>query len=1197
MKKYEKMTKAELIRRINALEKDTPLAVIAFERERLLHELQAHQMELETQNRELREAQSLIEVSRDRFADLYDFAPVGCVTLDDEGIIREVNLTAAGMLGVERDRLAGAPFHLHVAREDLAIFREHLGKLTTPDAPVATELLLVRKGRDAMPVLMQSVPAHDAEGKGNLRRTTLTDLTARRRAEEALRCSEEMLRSIIDHTGDIIAVKDCEGRYLFTNPAGCRAGGFSPEDVIGRTDIEFQADREQALRFMADDRRIMESRQPEMIEEQFTARGGEQCILLTNKIPRLDAQGRAIGIIVVCRDITERIRAGEQVRQSEQRLRAIYDGTHEYIGLLMPDGTLLEANRAALAFAGSKRDDVVGFPFWETVWFQFSPGAPEAIRHAVTRAAAGEFVRFEAPIVTPSGAVMTFDISFEPIRDESGEVILIVPEGRDITERKQAEMESRASTQRVSDILTSITDGFHVIDARWCFTEFNFAARQMFAAQGVDAGALIGKHIIEEVFPDARNLPSIRALSRTMTERVPTAVENFYEPWQRWFSVRHFPTPDGGAATFFQDITERKQSEEALRESDERFRQVVENIDEVFWMTDVEKNEMLFISVGYEKIWGRSRESLLASPRTWLEAIDPEDRDRVLQAALVKQARGDYDEEYRIIRPDGGMRWIRDRAFPIRNADGTVTRIAGIAEDITERKWAGEALRESERFVRAALNGLTAGIALLDEYGTILAVNDAWRRFAGENGLSHDEACAGVNYLRICDEARGPFATGAADVAAAIRHVLQGGHFSEEIEYECHSPSEQRWFAARVTPFAGDGPRRVVIAHENITQRKRAEAALQSRSRQQQAVAELGQHALAGRDLDRLIQDAVALVPQVLGVEFCKVLELLPESGELLLRAGTGWKTGCVGRTTISGRESQAGFALRANEAVIVTGFQTESRFPIPSLLKEHGIASGVSVIIYGRGRPFGFIGAHSREARGYSGDDVNFVQSVANVLAAAIERRDIEEELLKTSDEERARIGQDLHDDLCQQLTGIEFRTAALKEQLAGVPAAQEEAARIGGFIRDALLNARMLARGLSPVQLEAGGLMSALQEFVTNMTGLFRVPCEFRCESPVPVADPFVATHLYRIAQEAITNAVRHGGAKNIVVSLASALGRAVLTIADDGIGCATPIWKSTGMGLRIMQYRSEMIGATLRIQPGAGGGTVVTCEFQPT
>src|SRR5207249_86298 len=136
---------------------------------------------------------------------------------------------------------------------------------------------------------------------------------------------------------------------------------------------------------------------------------------------------------------------------------------------------------------------------------------------------------------------------------------------------------------------------------------------------------------------------------------------------------------------------ERKRAEDALHESQQRFRQLAENIREVFWMTDTDKNHMIYISPAYEEIWGRSCESLYAAPRSWLEAIHPKDRERVLSAAVTRQVSGIYDEEYRIIRGDGKVRWIKDRAFPVPDDFGVIYRIAGIAEDITERKAAEEA--------------------------------------------------------------------------------------------------------------------------------------------------------------------------------------------------------------------------------------------------------------------------------------------------------------------------------------------------------------------------------------------------------------------------------------------------------------------------------------------------------------------------
>jgi two-component system, NarL family, sensor histidine kinase UhpB len=152
-----------------------------------------------------------------------------------------------------------------------------------------------------------------------------------------------------------------------------------------------------------------------------------------------------------------------------------------------------------------------------------------------------------------------------------------------------------------------------------------------------------------------------------------------------------------GVLGIARDITERRRAEQALRVSEQQFREVVENIREVFWMSDPSKGTMLYISPGYQEIWGRTCESLYASPRSWLDSIYPDDQRRVYEASHTRQMDGSYDEEYRIVRPDGSIRWIHDRAFPIRDHVGTVYRIAGIAEDITERKILQDKVRDSNQ--------------------------------------------------------------------------------------------------------------------------------------------------------------------------------------------------------------------------------------------------------------------------------------------------------------------------------------------------------------------------------------------------------------------------------------------------------------------------------------------------------------------
>ena len=383
---------------------------------------------------------------------------------------------------------------------------------------------------------------------------------------------------------------------------------------------------------------------------------------------------------------------------------------------------------------------------------------------------------------------------------------------------------------------------------------------------------------------------------------------------------------------------------------------------------------------------------------------------------------------------------------------------------------------------------------------------------------------------------------------------------------------------------------------ELSTERTNTVVALETRAGQQAALAGLSQRALEGAVLATLLDDAVRLVPAILGCEFCKVMELLPSGKALLLRAGVGWKKRSAGSLQVAtGRKSQEGFTLLSNAPVIVEDLRAEKRFRSPPLLFDRHVVSGLSVIIHGRRQPYGVLAAHTTRRKGFTNDDVHFLQSVANVLAAAIERRELEEELLNVSSNEQRRIGQDLHDGLCQHLAGVEFKTAALAKQLAHDPAKGGHAASIVELIRNGARQAWMLARGLSPVTLESHGLMSALRELAANSGKLFQITCRFDCPRPVLVPNNAVATHLYRIAQEAITNAVKHGHARSVVVSLSRTRNSATLTVTDNGTGLPRDLRTVQGMGLRIMKYRADTIGATLTIEHAKRKGTNVLCQFK--
>jgi signal transduction histidine kinase len=383
---------------------------------------------------------------------------------------------------------------------------------------------------------------------------------------------------------------------------------------------------------------------------------------------------------------------------------------------------------------------------------------------------------------------------------------------------------------------------------------------------------------------------------------------------------------------------------------------------------------------------------------------------------------------------------------------------------------------------------------------------------------------------------------------------------------------------------------------ELSAERTKTVVALEIRARQQAALAGLSQRALEGAVLATLLDDAVRLVPDILGCEFCKVMELVPTGKALLFRAGTGWKKGSIGSEQVAtGRQSQEGFTLLSNAPVIVEDLRAEKRFRSPPLLSASHVVSGLSVIIYGRRQPYGVLAAHTKRRRKFTNDDVHFLQSLANLLAAAIERRQLEEELLNISSNEQRRIGQDLHDGLCQHLAGVEFKTAALAKQLANDPVKGGHAASIVELIRNGARQAWMLARGLSPVTLESHGLMSALRELTANSGKLFHITCRFDCPRPVLVPSNVIATHLYRIAQEAITNGVKHGHARSVVVSLSRTRKSATLAVTDNGSGFSRDVRTVQGMGLRIMQYRADTIGAILTIDRARRKGTSVLCQFK--
>jgi signal transduction histidine kinase len=207
--------------------------------------------------------------------------------------------------------------------------------------------------------------------------------------------------------------------------------------------------------------------------------------------------------------------------------------------------------------------------------------------------------------------------------------------------------------------------------------------------------------------------------------------------------------------------------------------------------------------------------------------------------------------------------------------------------------------------------------------------------------------------------------------------------------------------------------------------------------------------------------------------------------------------------------------------------------------------------------------------------------------------RVELEREILTISEREQRRLGHDLHDDLCQQLAGIQFLSQTLARDLAAKASPRAaQAKEIAQSVQQAMGQTRELARGLSPVGMEAEGLMEGLRQLAARTSTVFRLNCHFHCNTPVLVPDHAVAIHLYRIAQEAVSNAVRHGKADTIELSLTAVESNVRLAVTDNGIGIPRKQPPQKGMGLRIMQYRAGVIGGSLVVQHTSTGGVCIVC-----
>jgi PAS domain S-box-containing protein len=296
---------------------------------------------------------------------------------------------------------------------------------------LANHTVLIRRDGSEVPIDDSVAPIRDHEGKIAGTVLVFRDIRERRAAERERDSVARQLQQVLTATTDGVLSLDRSWQLIYANQRAKEILARTGE-LIGKDFWQtFPGTIYEGSPYVEHYNRAMNDK----LSGQFEAFYPEPL----NAWFAVTAQPSEDGIIIFFRDVTQQRHEAEALRESEAWLSAIYGASLEYIGLLTPGGTIIDCNRASLEFAGNTRDEVIGVNFADSPWFAYTPGAPDMARQAIAHAAAGEFIRQEIALVRPSGETMPFDFSLTPVRNAQGEIVFLVPEGREISELKQAE--------------------------------------------------------------------------------------------------------------------------------------------------------------------------------------------------------------------------------------------------------------------------------------------------------------------------------------------------------------------------------------------------------------------------------------------------------------------------------------------------------------------------------------------------------------------------------------------------------------------------------------------------------------------------------------------------------------------------------------------------------------------------------------